>query len=344
MEFFAGANTVNGFVSLFDECFKDIETLYILKGSSGCGKSTLMRRIAGKAQREGIPFDTVRCSADPESLDGVILPTLSVAVADGTSPHLLDVKYPCVRETIINLGEFWESSLITPHREKIIELIDKKSECYSSAYRTLAAYGRVEDALHKTVSGALNRKKLDEFVISLAEKLAPEKGECRRLLCSALTAGGIKTLETFGEVKCVYRIKGAASQDVLDALLMAVKERGRECTVACRPTDVSLTESLYFKASDTIVTLLDTPPCSIYSEEVNISAARFTDNSRLASSRARLKTVSRLADELLNDVCRDLAAAKAVHSEIEALYIPAMNFKKLNEFTLELINSVFANK
>ena len=118
MEYFAGANTRNGFVSIFDERFGDIERLYILKGSSGCGKSTFMRKAMMRAREFSIPYDVIYCSADRDSVDGVVFKTLGVAIADGTAPHTLDVKYPCVRETIINLGQFWNEKKLLPKRKK----------------------------------------------------------------------------------------------------------------------------------------------------------------------------------------------------------------------------------
>lgn len=344
MEFFAGANTVNGFKSLFEECFAGISRLYILKGSSGCGKSTLMRRIAGRAQREGIDFDIIRCSADPESLDGVILPSLSVAVADGTSPHLLDVKYPCVRESIINLGQFWDEAKIIPHREKIISLTDKKSERYKSAYAALAAYGRVLEMIKLTVNESILNEKLDEFALSFTDKLSSSGEKNKRLLCSAFTSEGVKTLESFGKIQTLYRINGIAAQQALNALHRTANERGIHHTAICSSLDISQPESLYFEQSSVLVTVAENPPCASFGTEKTTSSARFIDKGKISDSRARLKTLNRLANELLDDAKSELALARATHYRIEELYIPAMNFELLDEFTAKLINSIFANK
>jgi len=189
MEYFAGANTRNGFVSIFDECFKDIKRLYILKGSSGCGKSTLMRRVAEKAQKLGMPVDYIYCSADCESLDGVILPTQSVAIVDGTSPHVMDVKYPCVRETIVNLGQFWDESKLMPKREEIIEFTDKKSAHYKNAYKCLNAVGSVEDMKKQLLSRAVLRDKMDSLAIRIAEKAIMNKGKIKYVFASLFTSG-----------------------------------------------------------------------------------------------------------------------------------------------------------
>ena len=87
--FFAGANSGNGFQNLFSEMV-DLEDTYdfmILKGGPGVGKNTFMREIGKTMERAGTPVEYLWCSGDPDSLDGVVMPEIRCAVADGTSPH-----------------------------------------------------------------------------------------------------------------------------------------------------------------------------------------------------------------------------------------------------------------
>lgn len=87
--FFAGANSGEGFRSLFSEMV-DIEDTYdfmVLKGGPGVGKNTFMREIGRVMEEAGTAVEYLWCSGDPDSLDGVVLPELRCAVADGTSPH-----------------------------------------------------------------------------------------------------------------------------------------------------------------------------------------------------------------------------------------------------------------
>ena len=70
---FAGSNTADGFVSQFDSLLRGCLRVYILKGSPGSGKSTLLRAVAARARAEGEPYTEIICSADTNSLDGVIL-------------------------------------------------------------------------------------------------------------------------------------------------------------------------------------------------------------------------------------------------------------------------------
>lgn len=87
--YYLGANTPAGFYSLYDELI-DLERardVRILKGGPGCGKSTLMRQVGETMEERGHTVEYIRCSGDPDSLDGVVIPALGAAVVDGTAPH-----------------------------------------------------------------------------------------------------------------------------------------------------------------------------------------------------------------------------------------------------------------
>ena len=87
--FFVGANSGDGFQNLFPEIV-DIEDTYdlmVLKGGPGVGKNTFMRALGQAMEAAGTAVEYLWCSGDPDSLDGVVLPELKCAVADGTSPH-----------------------------------------------------------------------------------------------------------------------------------------------------------------------------------------------------------------------------------------------------------------
>ena len=89
IQYFLGANSPRGFYSLYDQLIpiEDANAVYILKGGAGCGKSTLMGQVARAAEGANIPVEYILCSGDPDSLDAVILPSLGVALVDGTAPH-----------------------------------------------------------------------------------------------------------------------------------------------------------------------------------------------------------------------------------------------------------------
>ena len=89
IQYFLGANSPQGFYSLYDQLIQieDASAIYILKGGPGCGKSTLMRQVALAAEKADIQAEYILCSGDPDSLDGDVLPHLGIALVDGTAPH-----------------------------------------------------------------------------------------------------------------------------------------------------------------------------------------------------------------------------------------------------------------
>lgn len=87
--FFAGANSGEGFQNLFPEIV-DLEDTYdyiVLKGGPGVGKNTFMRELGRTMEQAGMAVEYLWCSGDPDSLDGVVIPELRCAMVDGTSPH-----------------------------------------------------------------------------------------------------------------------------------------------------------------------------------------------------------------------------------------------------------------
>ena len=341
MEYFAASNTRNGFKSFFEECFAKCERIFILKGSSGCGKSTFMRRIVGRAEQLGFTTDIIRCSSDPDSFDGVIIHGLNIAVADGTSPHVMDVKYPCVRESIINLGEFWDEQKILPHKAEIISLTDKKGEHYKNAYRCLSAIGNTEDIKRHIVRTSVITEKCDEAVFSIAEKAFGGVGEEKRIFVSAFTSNGLKVLPTFGKVKRLYRVSGYASFYLLNSLYGIARERGTEMTVSLGTPDDGIPDSIYFPSTGTLVTSLQEAPCDSFDEDKSFSCVKFTDADVLSGCRVRLRGLDRLISELSNEAKTELSYAKETHNKIESIYISAMNFNLLDEFTSGFMKGIF---
>ena len=91
LHFFLGANSEEGFSSLYEQLLGGrFDDLLILKGGAGSGKSTFMRRTAAAMEERGLETVYIHCSGDPDSLDGVIFPAIGTAIVGGTAPHGMD--------------------------------------------------------------------------------------------------------------------------------------------------------------------------------------------------------------------------------------------------------------
>ena len=83
-----GGNTSKGFYSYYDNIIeKDANRIFILKGGPGTGKSSLMKKIAKEMLEKGYEVEYHHCSSDNNSIDGIVIPKLRVAMIDGTAPH-----------------------------------------------------------------------------------------------------------------------------------------------------------------------------------------------------------------------------------------------------------------
>ena len=126
ISYYAAANTEKGFKSLFGEIFspKELSRLYIIKGGPGTGKSTFMRGVAKAAEQRGFDVEYYYCSADTGSLDGVKIPSLKTALIDGTSPHSYEPRYPGACETVIDLGQNFDTGKLRENRR------GRRSACF----------------------------------------------------------------------------------------------------------------------------------------------------------------------------------------------------------------------
>ena len=134
--FFLGANSPGGFKSLYDN-FTDpsVDCLRILKGGPGCGKSTFMKRVGAAAEERGLSVEYIHCSGDPDSLDGVYIPALRLAYADGTSPHVIEPSFAGSEASYINFGAFYDLDMLRREREGIRLL----TEGYKAQYNRASA-------------------------------------------------------------------------------------------------------------------------------------------------------------------------------------------------------------
>ena len=136
---FLGANTGAGFVSLYSAFAapEDGAFVWYIKGGPGNGKSTLMRRAAERAEEAGLAVESILCSGDPDSLDGIYIPEKKLGYVDATSPHVQEPAVPGASGKYLDLSAFYRP--IPPEEaEKMRRLF--------AAYR--CEYARAYDMLH----------------------------------------------------------------------------------------------------------------------------------------------------------------------------------------------------
>ena len=221
---FPGSNTAEGFHSFYAEGLKPMDKIYVLKGGPGTGKSSLMRKIGAEMADQGYDVELWQCSSDNESLDGVLIRELGVAVVDGTAPHVVDPVYPGAVDQIVNLGDHWNADALRAHRDEIVSLTGQISENFAQAYRALEDYKQQYD--NTIGSLTYSNERLQATADDLLSRIfRADEAKISHFFASAVTPKGLVGFgqELTARAKRRYLIAGGNLQSV-HSLIAAVAE------------------------------------------------------------------------------------------------------------------------
>lgn len=348
VQYFLGANAAGGFVSLYDEWVKEpaMQAFYVLKGGAGCGKSTLMRAVAQRMEEEGYTVEYVRCSGDPDSLDGIFIPEKGAAVADGTSPHRLDPAYPGAVGHYINLGEGYDRKALFPLREEIVAAVQAYKACYPEAYRALRAAEenreRGRRALRTEVTLAKVEKRAAGILAREGKRLRTETGRRTRWFLGGPTCQGRVLLKDTLSLLCQrgYEIRDdcGLAGDLLEYLERAFLERGYDVISCPCPEQPHRLEHLLV------------PRCGlgfVTGQDMGVGFRTIRTESLVEKQawqqgRRLLRLTNRAAEGYTAEATTHLAQAKVRHDALEALYRPHLDFSLAEELTQRTIQEILA--
>lgn len=350
ISYFLGANTPGGFYSLMDKLMDPAKAraIYILKGGPGCGKSTLMKRLGAWAEELGHTPEYIWCSGDPDSLDGVIFPDLSVAIADGTAPHVIEPKYPAAVECYVNLGECYDRQAMAGHRDQVMELTAAYQAQYRRAYRCLKGAGQLLEDNRDLLETPELREKLRRRTRGIVARELPKRGPggevTERFLSAISCQGAVCLFETADELcKRIYELSDSygLAHGMLEELLGAAVERGHRAVVCADPMAPRRIQHLLLP--DLGVGFVTGSPRLPYpgSPYRRIRLDAMADQALLRRNRARVRFTKKVAGALLDEGMETLAQAKALHDELEAVYNPHVDFDRVERTAQALADEIF---
>jgi len=137
--YFLGANSVNGFYSLYDSFLPKDERnyTYYIKAGPGGGKSTFLRKIGKEAEALGMDVEYVLCSGDPASLDGIYIPRLHRAYVDATAPHVQEPLLPGITGEYLSLGFYHDRNRMQKDSSAFRQMQELYKAKYRMAYKEL---------------------------------------------------------------------------------------------------------------------------------------------------------------------------------------------------------------
>ena len=328
--FFAGANSGGGFQNLFTELvdLEDTHDFIILKGGPGVGKNTFMREVARTMRDAGTPVEYLWCSGDPNSLDGLIFPELRCAVADGTSPHVLEPQYPAAVDRYLDLGRFYDLIAAKENASEVKEHTKRYKAAYVRAYRAMKAARTLE--VDAAASVRFDRERAERRFRGIASRELRRKGSqrgrvTRRFLGSLTHQGYICHFESV-DALCprVYELCDTfgLAAPMLETLCREAQSRSWDTVCCMCPEDPAQIEHLLVPALG--VGFVTTRPGMEYSgapfRRVRVDA--LTDIPDKGAVRLKMRMAGLLREEAVSAL-RD---AKACHDQLEGVYNPYVDF------------------
>lgn len=330
--FFVGANSGEGFQNLFPQMvdLEDTYDLMVLKGGPGVGKNTFMRQIGQSMEEAGTAVEYLWCSGDPDSLDGVVLPEIRCAVVDGTSPHVLEPKYPAAVDRYVNLGQFYDIAAAKASVEEVKARTHAYKAAYVRAYHSLKAARQVELDAVATVSAAFDvqraHRRVEGIITRELRRRGGEKGKTTRRFLGSITNQGFLWRYDSVDVLCpkVYELQDSweLAGPLLARLHEEAVEKGWDTIVCLAPEDMSRIEHLLIPGLG--LAFVTSRPGMEY-EKKPYRRIRL-DAMAEVGGKARLHFQTRMAALLREEAVAALKDAKANHDGLEAIYNPYVDF------------------
>ncbi|HWR43829.1 PRK06851 family protein [Sporomusa sp.] len=350
---FPGGNTPQGFFSYYDYVIPvDAGRIFLLKGGPGVGKSTFMKKISQAMIERGFSVEHHHCSSDPNSLDGLVIPVLSVALIDGTAPHIVDPKHPGCVDEILNLGEYWNESKLVNNKTSILTCTKEISKRFQRAYRMLRAAKAVYDDWEAANNEAMNYKLANQKAAELIEKLFANvttvgHGKNRKLFASAITPDGPVNYIDSIAVDLSYRyiltgFPGTGKATLLDKVAETAIAKGLDIETYHCPLDPLKVEHIIIPAlSAALITSVPPHNLSTYGATAIINMNECLDQEMIH----RLEPVTdydRTAFwEFFGKAGAYINEAKKLHDQLETYYVPNINFSGVDTLRDKTLARIF---
>jgi len=330
---FPGSNTPEGFYSFYHQGLSGMEQLFILKGGPGTGKSTLIRKLAADMVERGYDVELWQCSSDNDSLDGVVVPALKLAVVDGTAPHVVDPVCPGAVDEIINLGEHWNRDYLRQHKAEIQEINREKSGYFETAYACLAK-AKEEMLEQEKNMPSLPIEELARQGENLVEEISCSNlPEVRHFFAAAVTPRGWLGFgdELTEDCRRRYILQGrfSAASLVLAQVAKAFIAKGHAADMFYRTFAPEEMEMLILPGLGVALITEGMPGIEVKPQDTLITLAGGCQGEGMWQ-------------QSLAAACQALSQAKEIHHYLETFYVQAMDFEGVDHTSRELFDRILS--
>lgn len=333
-KYFLGETSAAGYKTAFDQQIKSDDFFtYILKGGPGTGKSEIIKNIALRFADKD-EFEIYSNAIDPCSPDAILFKKAKVILTDGSCPHSFEPTYPGAFQTLVNLDDCWNRTLLDAEKQQIKKLSDENSTWLSRCRRYLTAFSSLNSDIYSIAKAAINFEKLDGFIFRMLKKHFPKTGSSAGKIIykkkSALTKNGYVTLpaEEYDSIIPLNDPCFAGSDYFLQQTADLAVARGYTVLVS---------QCIHF--NETVFEHILIPEIKLAFLSVNginelefsepaVNFMRFYDKTLLNSKKNRMDFSRKAAAELQSEAVSSLNSAQKSYAALKALYSSALEKEK----------------
>ncbi|GAB4262939.1 PRK06851 family protein [Thermincola ferriacetica] len=346
---FPGGNTAQGFYSFYDSVLQDMDRIFIIKGGPGTGKSSFMRRIGLALADRGYNVEFLCCSSDNDSLDGIVVSDLKLAMVDGTAPHIVDPKNPGAVDQIINLGEFWDEEMLRQNKEAIIKCGQEVWECFREAYKCLKEAKTIHDEWEDYYAEGMDYTKANQMADSIINEIFSRQPVTRHMFASAITPEGLvnyidNITEGIGTRYIIKGQPGTGKSTLLKKVAQAAADRGYNVDIYHCSLDPESLDMVVIPEIN-IAVINGMPPHTV---EPSRDGDRVIDMLEcvlpqvVEQNRAAVDDTEKRFNRKIEEAIQFISKAKKLHDELETYYIDAMDFAAVDEMRDKIMTKVLA--
>ena len=250
--------------------------------------------------------------------------------------HVIEPIYLGAVERYLNFGDFLDNAAVLNSKNKIIALKQTIKRCYSAAYKYLALAGTIQADMADTALPCLNNEKLARKTRSIIAKEIKGKGDgggrTKRFLTGISHKGHTARFDTIDSL-CgkVYQLSDDFGMGVfmLSEIAQSAHEHGYGTVLCYSPLNPDKLEHVIIPALELgfVTSNSRTPYPGQPFRRIHLKT--YLDTTALAHEK-ELKSNKKLYDNALGSAIGWLAKAKELHDRLEAIYIPAMDFARLD--------------
>ncbi|MDD4570534.1 MAG: AAA family ATPase [Tepidanaerobacteraceae bacterium] len=355
IRYFPGNNTPDGYYSFFNHIlpWKKARRIIIIKGGPGVGKSTMIRKITKELTQRGLDIELLHCTADSNSLDGLIVKDYNIAVVDGTAPHIIDPKFPGCVDEIINFGEFWDETGLQKNKEQIFVLQEKVSQLYKRVYKYLKTSRLIFDDLEDIYSGVVDFRlaetKTDDILYTVFKDVERNNKISfqRHMFASGITPEGpINFLDSlFNDINRRFIISGypgTGKSTLLQRVMDQAISKGLNVDVFHCSMNPEKIEHIIIKEINVgfITSIKPHLLSNIRKDDETIDMNSVLNISKLNNLETFIEYNNSISWELFNMAIKTLQNVKKTRNELETIYASKMNFGVTDKVREQILSKI----